>query len=143
GVALHAAGVDVLLLELLFGDVAVIALQLLLGAQLNAVIADLALAALTVLAGAVFAPVDRALGPSEDVFAHAAVELVFGAGALRHCRSPIRFFVFTRTAPASHSLDAIAASPGMRDQLRAAHVGGGGAEVKFCPGSALAQRARG
>src|SRR4030095_10146580 len=32
-VALHAARVDILLLELLFGDVAVIALQLLLGAE--------------------------------------------------------------------------------------------------------------
>src|SRR5205085_6523078 len=77
-------GVDVLLFELLLGDVAVIALQLLLGAQLDAVVADLALAALAVLAGAVFAAIDRALGASEDVLAHAAVELVFGAGALRH-----------------------------------------------------------
>ena len=77
-------------LELLFGDVAVIALELLLGAQLDAEIADLALAALAVLAGAIFAAVDRALGPSEDVLAHAAVELILGAGALRHCRSPIR-----------------------------------------------------
>jgi hypothetical protein len=41
--------------ELLLGQVAVIALQLLLGAQLQAEIGQLALAALTVLAGAVFA----------------------------------------------------------------------------------------
>ena len=74
----------IVLLELFLGDVAVIALQLLLGAQLNAEIADLALAALAVLAGAIFAAVDRALRTSEDILAHAAVELVFGAGALRH-----------------------------------------------------------
>jgi hypothetical protein len=43
------------LLELLLGDVAVIALQLLLGAQLHAEVGHLALAALAVLAGAVFA----------------------------------------------------------------------------------------
>ena len=67
------------LLELLFGDVAVIALELLLGAQLQAEVGDLALAALTVLAGAIFAAVDRALVPSEDVFADAAVELILGA----------------------------------------------------------------
>ena len=83
-VALHARCLDVVLLELLFGDVAVIALELLLGAQLHAVVAKLALAALAVLAGAIFAAVDRALGTSEDVLAHAAIELVFGAGALRH-----------------------------------------------------------
>src|SRR3546814_14451765 len=44
----------------------------------------LALAALSVLAGAVFALVDRALRATPDVFAHAAVELVLGACALRH-----------------------------------------------------------
>src|SRR3954466_14162314 len=65
-VALHLAGVEVVLLELLLGDVAVIALQLLLGAELNAVIADLALAALAVLAWAIFAAVHRALRTSED-----------------------------------------------------------------------------
>src|SRR3546814_7737947 len=64
--------------------VAVIALQLLLGFKLNAVVADLALAALAVLAGAVFALVDRAFRATPDVFAHPAVEFVLGAGALRH-----------------------------------------------------------
>ncbi len=78
------------LLELLLGDVAVISLELLLGAQLEAEVGDLALAALAVLAGAIFAAVDRALGPSEDVFAHAAVELILGAFALRHEITPIR-----------------------------------------------------
>ena len=100
-VALHVAGVEVVLLELLLGDVAVIALELLLGAQLDAEVADLALAALAVLAGAIFAAVDRALGPSEDVLAHAAVELIFGAGALRHCMfSNSRCVDLPGTAPA-------------------------------------------
>ena len=40
--------------ELLLGDVAVVALELLLGAQLQAEVGQLALAALAVLAGAVF-----------------------------------------------------------------------------------------
>ena len=84
GVALHPAGLLEGLLELLLGDVAVIALELLLGAQLDAEIGHLALAALAVLAGSIFAAVDRALGTSEDVFAHAAVELILGAGALGH-----------------------------------------------------------
>src|SRR6185437_804974 len=90
-VALHGDRLGVILLELLLGDVAVVALQLLLGAKLNSVVAELALAALAVLAGPIFAAVDRALGPSEDVLPHAAVKLIFGAGALRHGRSPICF----------------------------------------------------
>ena len=84
GVALHPGGLLVAALELLFGDVAVIALELLLGAQLDAEVRHLALAALAVLAGAVFALVHRGLGTAPDVLAHAAVELVLGAGALRH-----------------------------------------------------------
>src|SRR5947209_4306453 len=66
-VALHGDRLRVILLELLLGDVAVIALQLLLRAQLDTVIAELALASLAMLAGAIFAAIDRALGPSEDV----------------------------------------------------------------------------
>src|SRR5690606_8371471 len=84
GVALHAGGLDVALLELLLGHVAIIALELLLGAQLDAEVGHLALAALAVLAGAVFTLVDRALGATPDVLAHAAIELILGAGALRH-----------------------------------------------------------
>ena len=83
-IALHPAGSLEGLLELLFCDVAVIALELLLGAQLDAKVRDLRLAALAVLAGAIFAPVDRALGTSEDVFTHAAVEFILGAGTLAH-----------------------------------------------------------
>src|SRR3546814_16054106 len=64
-----------------------------------AIVRKLALAALSVLAGAVFALVDRALRATPDVFPHAAVELVLGACALRHdlsfnllC-SPVRTFL--------------------------------------------------
>src|SRR5690606_33846501 len=53
GVALHAGGGLAGRLELLRGDVAVAALELLLGAQRQADVAHLALAALAVLAGAV------------------------------------------------------------------------------------------
>ena len=72
-IALAAAGLGVNLLELLLGNVAVMAFQLLLGAQLHAEVRHLALAALAVLAGAVFALVDRGLRTAPDIFAHAAV----------------------------------------------------------------------
>src|SRR3984893_18335224 len=71
-------------MELPLGNVAVVAAQLLLGAQLHAVVGELALAALAVLAGAVFALVHRALGAAPDVLPHAAVELVFRFTALGH-----------------------------------------------------------
>jgi hypothetical protein len=71
--------------ELFFGDVAVIALELLLGHELQAEVAHLALAALAVLAGAVGARVHRGLGAAPDVLAHAAVDLVFLRMTLRHC----------------------------------------------------------
>ena len=73
-VALQAAGFLIDAAELAFGDVAVIAAQLLLGLELHAVVGELALAALAVLAGAVFAPVHRAFRPPPDVLAHPAVE---------------------------------------------------------------------
>ena len=119
-VALHPGRVDIVLLELLFGDVAVIALQLLLGAKLDSVVADLALAALTMLARAIFAPVHGALRPSEDVLAHAAVELVFGAGALRHVTFSNALFTCAGTGhrPTIDIRREPTASPGMRDQLR-------------------------
>src|SRR6185369_11113135 len=98
GVTLHADRVGIIPLELLFGDVAVIALELLLRAQLHAIVAELALAALAVLPGAIFAAVDRALGASEDILAHAAVEFVFGAGALRHVSFSNSLFTCARTA---------------------------------------------
>jgi hypothetical protein len=58
GVAAQTLGLGEDAAELLFGQVAVIALQLLLGAQLQAEVGQLALAALAVLAGAVFAAVE-------------------------------------------------------------------------------------
>ena len=84
GVARAARGFDIIFVELPLGDVAVIALQLLLGLKLRAVIGKLLGAALAVLARAIGALVDRALGAAPEVFAHAAVELVFGSRALAH-----------------------------------------------------------
>jgi hypothetical protein len=76
GIALQPNGFEVDAAELLFGDVAVIATQLLLGLELDTVVGDLALAALAVLARAVFTLVDRALRAAPDILAHTAVEFV-------------------------------------------------------------------
>src|SRR5690606_9796896 len=83
-VALAAVRLLVDLAELLLGNIAVMALQLLLGAQLDAEIGQLALAALAVLAGTVFAAVHRGLRTAPDVLAHAAVDLVLCGFALAH-----------------------------------------------------------
>src|SRR5690606_24991005 len=58
--------------------------QLLLGLQLQAVVRDLGLAALAVLAGAVGPLVHRGLRAAPQVFTHGPVELVLGAVALGH-----------------------------------------------------------
>src|SRR5262245_30072790 len=84
GIALHADGLGVDAAELPLGDIAVIAAQLLLGAQLHAVVGELALAALAVLAGPVFPAVDGALGAAPHVLAHTAVDLVLRLVALGH-----------------------------------------------------------
>src|SRR5690606_25376053 len=83
-VALAARGFFVRRRELLLGDVAVVALQLLLGLQLQAEVRNLLLAALTVLAGAVRALVDGGFRPAPQVFTHHRVEFVLGAMALGH-----------------------------------------------------------
>src|SRR6266576_3867744 len=70
--------------ESAFGNIAVIAPQLLLGAQLHAVVGELALAALAVLARTIFAAVDGALRAAPDVLPHTAVDLVFRLVALGH-----------------------------------------------------------
>src|SRR3546814_9616469 len=57
---------------------------LLLGAQLHTEVGKLALAALAVLARAVFAAVDRGLRTAPDVFAHTAIDFVLGRRALAH-----------------------------------------------------------
>src|SRR3546814_4253086 len=92
-------GFKICLLELLFGHIAIIALQLLLRAQLNAEVGHLALAALPMLAGAIFTLVDRGFRTAPDVFTHPAVEFMLGAGALRHVTSPICCFKMPGTAP--------------------------------------------
>lgn len=81
-IALHPVSSLVALLELLFRNVAVISLELLLGLELKAIVGNLAFAALTVLAGSIFAAVNGRLGATPDVFAQTAVELVLGAMAL-------------------------------------------------------------
>ena len=84
GVAGAARGVGVIFAELPLGDVAVIALELLLGLKLGAIVGKLLGAALAVLARTIGALVDRALGTAPDILAHAAIDLVFGIGALAH-----------------------------------------------------------
>ncbi len=84
GVARAPDGLVIDVLELLLGDIAVIALQLLLGAELNAEIRELAFAPLAVLAGAIFAEVDRAFRPAPDILAVTAVDLVLRLCALCH-----------------------------------------------------------
>src|SRR6516165_3744088 len=85
-------------MELTLGDIAVIATQLLLGAQLHAVVGELALAALPVLAGAVFASVHRTFRATPDVLGQPAIDLVLGFTALGH-RVLSLVFRFGGTAP--------------------------------------------
>src|SRR5216684_779120 len=84
GIALHPDRLLVDAAELLLGNVAVVAAQLLLGAQLHPVVGELAFAALAMLAGAIFAAVDGALRAAPDILAHAAVDLVLRLVALGH-----------------------------------------------------------
>ena len=91
GVALHPAGLDIDAVELALGNVGVVALELLLGAELHAEVGQLALAALAVLAGTVFTAVHGALGAAPDILAHTAIDLVFRLTALCHRVLCIRF----------------------------------------------------
>src|SRR5579863_4970651 len=84
GIALHPAGFDIDAVELALADIGVIALEFLLGAQLHAEVGELALAALAVLAGAVFPAVHRALRAAPDILTHTAIDLVFRLTALCH-----------------------------------------------------------
>ena len=85
GIAFHAVSSGIDALELFLGDIAVIALELLLGAQLNTKIGKLAATtALAVHAGAIFFAIDRALGATPDVFAHTAVNFIFGSNSFCH-----------------------------------------------------------
>ncbi len=83
GVATAADGFGVETAELLLADVAVVALQLLLGHQLQTEVRRL-LAALTMLAGAILTAVDRALGAAPEVDAQTAVDLILGLLTLAH-----------------------------------------------------------
>src|SRR5260370_63817 len=67
GIALHADGFVVDAVELALCNIAVIAPQFLLGAQLHAVVGKLAFAAWAVLAGTILAAVHGALGPAPPV----------------------------------------------------------------------------
>src|SRR3546814_20228834 len=94
GVAAAPRGLGVVAAELLLADAAVVALQLLLGGELGAVVGRLA-AALAVLAGAVLALVDRALGAAPEIDPEARVDRVLRRQALGH-GGAIPFF------PATH-----------------------------------------
>ena len=83
-VALETERLDVIRVELALGNVAVIALDLLLGLELGAKVGRLALAALAMLARPVFTLVEGAAGAPPDVLAHPAIDLVFRLRALRH-----------------------------------------------------------
>jgi hypothetical protein len=82
GVALAAISLFIDARELLFGQVAVIALELLLGAQLQAEVGNLGLATLTVLARAVGAAVHGRFGATPNIFAHTAVKFVLSGMTL-------------------------------------------------------------
>ena len=110
--------------------VGVVALELLLGAQLHAVIGELALAPLAVLAGAVFALVDGRLRPAPDVLSQPAVDLVLRLVALGHSRP--RLFghdIFRKpvTTFRDHAALRIAPSsvPGMTGTDRSCHRSAG------------------
>src|SRR5215468_10545198 len=81
GIAPHANGFGVNAAELPLGNVAVVAAQLLLGAQLYAVVRELAFAALAVLARTIFAAVDGALRAAPDILAHAGRSCISPRGA--------------------------------------------------------------
>src|SRR5690606_41697971 len=84
GVVTTAGSLCIDALECLLGERAVIALELLLGAQLDTVIGQLALAALAVLAGTIGAGVERALGTAPDVFAETTIDFMLLCMTFRH-----------------------------------------------------------
>src|SRR6185312_13757324 len=84
GITRAARGFLVVFAELALGDVAVIALELLLGLQLRAIVRQLLGAALAMLTRAIRALVHGALVAAPDALAHAAVDLVLCRCALAH-----------------------------------------------------------
>src|SRR5579871_3170383 len=101
GVALLPARLDIDAMELALADIGVVALQLLLGAELHAEVRELTLAALAVLAGAVFAAVDGALRAAPDILPHTAIDLVLRLTALSH-RVLFNSIEFEETRPPVH-----------------------------------------
>src|SRR5882672_6346727 len=95
GVTLAARGLGEDAAELALADVAVVTLELLLGHQLEAVFRRL-LAPLPVLAGTVFALVDRALGATPEIAVEAAIDFVLRLLSLRHVGSFNYFNVLSR-----------------------------------------------
>ena len=119
--AFEAERLDVIFVELALGDVAVIALDLLLGLELGAEVGRLALAALAMLAWPVFTLVVGAAGAAPDVLAHPAIDLVFRFRALRHrdssCMS-VRVQRGTRPPLRPKSADRPSAEQGLRPRVR-------------------------
>src|SRR5262249_30176549 len=102
GVALQSACLDIDAVELALGNVGVVALELLFGAELHAEVGELSFSALAMLTRAVFPAVHGALGAAPDVLAHAAIDLVFRLTALSH-RVLLRFQRLRGTAPSCAS----------------------------------------
>src|SRR5262245_22849856 len=88
-VARHPAGLGIDAVKLPLGNIGIVALELLLCPKLDTEIGELALAPLAMLAGAVFALVDRALGAAPDVLPHTAVDLVLGGCTFCHVHSKV------------------------------------------------------
>src|SRR6185437_15500089 len=87
GIALAADRLDIVAAQLSFGNRTVVALEALLRHQLQAVVGRL-LATLAVLAGTVFALVDRGLRTAPQVDPEAAVDLVLRILALAQRNAP-------------------------------------------------------
>ena len=87
GIPLGVVGLLEIAAELALADIAVIALQFLLGLQLQPEVGGL-LAPLAVEARAVFALVEGGFGPAPEIYPETAVDLVLGADALGHVCPP-------------------------------------------------------
>src|SRR5690606_2478727 len=96
--------------------------ELLLRAKLKAEVRNLAFAALAMLARAIFAAIDGALWATEDILAHAAIEFILGAAALRHFPAPIRVSKRPEPHRQADCTAATTASPDMQGQLQAARL---------------------
>jgi hypothetical protein len=84
GIALDPNRFGINAFKLLFGNIAVIAFKLLLGAQLGAEIRQFTAAALAMLTRAVITAVYRALRATPNILAQAAVNFILRRKALAH-----------------------------------------------------------